>query len=246
MFFHFSPENLEVLQCLLHARSRNVVGVFFRGFAEHVRFCKSAHGWALGTAEACFVYMFTWPFYLLAYGKRTLSIERRVDRMQTERIQVSSPPQANPIPKLGFWAALPPWGFSNLMKRGWQFAEEANRICQRQVERPIAFLPFGGYRAAKTLLQHFEAETATFVADPDNGIYDTYVKYDRYPGRDFDWHVWEEQLAERAEFYRGHPFAWSLFRNPRRKLNDLIDALDRHVEYHRRVAEPVKAFPRPD
>ena len=236
-FFHFVPENLEVLKFLLSTRSRNPIGILFRGLVEHIGFFKGAHGWTWGTAEGIFVYMFTSPFYVFTYGGKTSFIEGRIQRMESEPIQVTSPPQAKPVDLLGFLAGLGPWGFFNIIKRGKKFAQEANRMCWRRVRRPVAFLPFGGYAAAKALLRHFESETATLVADPDNGLYDTYLKYEVYPGRDFDWHVWKEQLTERAEFYRGHPLAWSFFRNPRKKLNDLIDALNRHLDYHQRVVQ---------
>lgn len=235
-FFHFVPENLEVLKFLVSRRSQNPISIFFRGLGEHIGFFKSAHGWTWGTFEGIMVYMFTWPIYVFTYGMKTISIGRRIQRMESEPIKVTPAPQEVNVKPLGVFESFFIWGMFKIVKRGKEFAQEASRVFNRSIKPPIALLPFGGYAAAKALLRHFEADTATFVADPDNGIYDTYLKYEVYPGRGFDWHVWREKLTERAEFYRGHPLAWSFFRSPRKRLNDLIDALNRHVTYHQRVA----------
>jgi len=104
--------------------------------------------------------------------------------------------------------------------------------------------------AAQALLDHFQAETGTRVADPDAGLTDVRVEFERVD----DWELWHRYPVKRVEFVRGGaPFpagSWAVFSllTPRGRLNHLQDVLNRHWAFHQRprptsLQEPPKKAP---
>jgi len=93
--------------------------------------------------------------------------------------------------------------------------------------------------AAQALLDHFEEETGTRVADPDAGLTDVRVEMEQAG----DWQIWRRYPVTRVEFVRGGaPFpagSWAVFSliSPRGRLNHLQDVLNRHWAFHRRHAQ---------
>jgi len=90
--------------------------------------------------------------------------------------------------------------------------------------------------AAQALLDHFQAETRTRVADPDAGLIDVRVERERLG----EWELWHRYPVKRVEFTRGGaPFpagSWAVFSllTPRGRLNHLQDVLNRHWAFHQR------------
>lgn len=89
---------------------------------------------------------------------------------------------------------------------------------------------------AQALLDHFQAETRTRVADPDAGLVDVRVERERLG----EWELWHRYPVKRVEFTRGGaPFpagSWAVFSllTPRGRLNHLQDVLNRHWAFHQR------------
>ncbi|HUW62497.1 MAG TPA: hypothetical protein VMZ06_15940 [Candidatus Bathyarchaeia archaeon] len=93
----------------------------------------------------------------------------------------------------------------------------------------VGFGPW--FNAAKALLSHFLEETGTHVADPDAGL-DAQRIVSMPVG---NWEIWKTVTIERKEFANGWPVVWSVLHgSPKRKLDELQDALNRHWAFHKR------------
>ncbi len=99
--------------------------------------------------------------------------------------------------------------------------------------------------AAQALLDHFEEETGTRVADPDAGLTDVRVEPEQLGER----RLWRPYPVRRVEFARGGaPFpagSWAVFSllSPRGRLNHLQDVLNRHWAFHRRHPARTRSLP---
>lgn len=229
--FYSDPDNSAFLEYLLNERGQDSISIFFNGFATFYSIFRSAHGYMAGMIATCFVYPFVSPVYCWLAGKNIKSMQIRRNRINSKSTQVSEVYIGQPRDKFGITASLP--GISLLYafkfkKRKKEIAEDIKKHCGTNAKNARSY-----YAMVKALLEHFDRESGTFVADPHQGIFDVYSKFDRYPGKDYDWYTYKRELCERKEFSRGHPLVWMQFKSPKGKCDGLQDVLNRHWEFHR-------------